>query len=254
MLKIAGFISALVVSAAVVCCAAEPAPKDIEAKFSKLLRNTMITSVKTSPVNGLYEVVAGPNVFYYSPEGEGHLVFGQIVDKDGNNLTAEVQNKLHAEFDKIRDTKTAELLKTLPLNKAVKVGNGPNTIIEFTDPDCPFCRRVDKFLSSRTDVTRYVFLYPLEQLHPNSKAKAVYILSSKDKESALRRVFSGKYDNGELPIPNSDMPKHPEEVKLLAGNMKIGQELGVQGTPMLFVNGSLVNGADFKRISQLLKL
>ena len=42
--------------------------------------------------------------------------------------------------------------------KAVRIGSGPNTVIEFTDPDNPHGRKAAQFLAGRTDVTRHVFL------------------------------------------------------------------------------------------------
>lgn len=247
-------VIALLAGMATGCFAGEPTKDELQARYSKVLRNTKISSIRPSPVKGLYEVTAGPNVFYFNPDGDGLLVFGQIVDKDGKNLTAEVQERVRAEYNKVQEKRTAEILKNLPLEKAVRIGNGPNTIIEFTDPDCPYCRKLDAFLTARNDVTRYVFLFPLDQLHPKARAKSVFILNSKDTGQAFRDVFSGKYDqDGGLSITNADLAKYPSEVKRLIDGMKIGQELGVQGTPMLFVNGSMVNGADTKRISQLLK-
>lgn len=246
-------VSALVALGAT--CFAQPvAPTtaEVEVKFGKLLRNTKVTSIKAAPVAGLYEVTAGPNVFYYSPDGDGYLVIGQILDKDGKNLTAEVQGKLRSEYQKVQEQRAQAMLKNIPLDKAVKIGNGPNTIIEFTDPDCPYCRKVDDFLARRSDVTRYVFLNPLDQLHPNARAKSVFILNSKNKEKAFRDVFAGAYDKGGLTISTADLVKYPAETKQLAEGMRIGQELGVQGTPMLFVNGNMVNGADINRIAQLL--
>jgi len=247
-----GLVAVAMAVGATACFGKAPATSEVEAKFSKILRNTKVTSVRESGVVGLYEVIAGPNVFYYSPEGEGHLIFGQIVNKDGQNLTAAVQQKLRDEYAKVQEERAVEMLKSLPLDQAVTVGNGPNTIIEFTDPDCPYCRKVDEFLSKRTDITRHVFLFPLESIHPASRAKSVFILSSKDKAKAFREVFAGKYDRA-LPISASDLSKYPAENNQVNAGIKIGQELGVQGTPMLFVNGKMVNGADFNKIQQLLK-
>lgn len=235
--------------------ASAPTVAEVEGQFNKILRNTKISSIKPSPVAGLFEVISGPNVFYFapSPGGEGHLVFGQIVDKDGKNLTGEVQAKLKAEYQKVQDKVSAEKLKKIDLSLAVKIGSGPNTIIEFTDPDCPYCRKVDQFLSDRKDVTRYVFLNPIDQLHPMARAKSVFVLNSKNTGKSLKEVFAGKYDKGGLPIGNSDLSKYPAESKRLTAGMEIGRELGVQGTPMLFVNGHMVNGADTAKITQFLK-
>jgi len=249
--------SCFVVAMALACIAsscfagAAPTTVEVEQKFKKILRNTKVESISESPIRGLYEVVAGPNVFYFSPEGAGYLVFGNIVDNEGKNVTAENLSAIRAKFMEKRKKVVAEKLKGAPLDKAVKIGNGKNVVIEFTDPDCPYCRKVDSYLSARRDVTRYVFLNALPY-HKDAKAKSVYILNSKNKAKAMHEVFTGKHD-AVLPISNADLSKYPEALSKLEAGMKYGREVGVQGTPLLFINGEEVNGADFKKIGELLK-
>lgn len=235
-----------------------PSIQDVEAKFSKILKNTKVTSVKSTPITGVYEIIAGPNVFYFSPDGNGHLIFGNIVDSTGKNLTAEVQLLHKEEFQKERERQQKERAGSLQkkiadvdLTQAIKIGTGPNVVVEFTDPDCPFCRKVDNFLSARSDVTRYIFLFPLD-MHPDAKAKSLFIYSSSDRDKALREVFSGRYDTGRVPMNNNIATAQASD-KLLATSIKIGRDLGVQGTPMLLVNGQLVDGADLAKIGSLLK-
>ena len=257
MLKTKGYVSLLMMSAALAApCfsfAGVPTTAEVEAKFSKILRNTKVASVKASPIPGLYEIISGPNVFYFAPEGEGHLVFGQIVDKDGNNLTSAIQDKLKAASQKEKEKASVALLKNLDLSQAVKIGSGPNIVIEFTDPDCPYCRKADKILLKLSaEVTRYVFLFPLDQLHPQARAKSILVHTSKDKAATLHDVFAGKYDR-ELPAATADAGKIENATKLLEGGIKAGVGLGVQGTPMLFINGNMVNGADEQRIISLLQ-
>ena len=258
MIKIKGYVSLFTMLAAftVPCMSfagAIPTTADVEAKFSKILKNTKVASVKESPVPGIYEIISGPNVFYFAPAGDGHLIFGQIVDRDGKNLTAAIQSGLKASFDKEKEKGNVAKLQKLDFSQAVKIGNGPNVVIEFTDPDCPFCRKADKILQQYSaDVTRYVFLFPLEQLHPQAKAKAIMIHSNKDKAATLHDVFAGKYDRG-LPPCETDPTKLAIATKLVEGSVQAGNDLGVQGTPMLYINGNMVNGADEQRIVSLLK-
>ena len=81
----------------------------------------------------------------------------------------------------------------LDIGKSITIGSGPKTVIEFTDPDCPFCRKASKYFEGRSDVTRHVFFYPLPR-HPKAKEKAQYILSQMDRATAYREVMSGKMD------------------------------------------------------------
>ena len=129
------------------------ASDDVRTEKENLMKsfpNLNVDGFRESPLKGLYEITAGEQVFYFSPEG--YLFFGEIWTKDGKNLTAEMRDKV-----------MADRIKNLPLDKALKIGNGPKKVIEFTDPDCPYCRKVDNFLANRTDVTRYVYFVPLRK-------------------------------------------------------------------------------------------
>ncbi len=229
-LKIGGLILIVITTAGL-----SAAKENLNAEKDNLLKNfpnLRVDNVRESPVKGLYEVVAGNQVFYFSPEG--YLMFGELWTKEGKNLTAEMREKV-----------LAEKVKQIPLDKALKIGSGPRQVIEFTDPDCPFCRKVDDYLSKRTDITRYVFFYPLRKIHPDSEKKARYILSHKEKEHAFREVFSGSMDG--KPIPQDE-----NRSTQLEDMEKVAQGIGVQGTPAIWVDGTPINGADIPRISSLL--
>ena len=206
--------------------------KDEVDSLKKSFPNLKVDRVAESPVKGLYEILAGDQVFYFSPDG--YLMFGELWTKEGKNLTAEVRDKV-----------LAEKVKSIPLNKALKIGNGSRQVIEFTDPDCPFCRKVDELLSKRTDVTRYVFFLPLRQIHPEAEKKVQYILSQKDREKAFREVVSGALDGKAL-------PETAHKNMMLEEMENVAKSLGVRGTPALWVDGTAVNGADIPRISALL--
>lgn len=199
----------------------------------KTFPNMKLDGFRESPLKGLYEITAGEQVFYFSPEG--YLFFGEIWTKDGKNLTAEMREKV-----------VAERINSLPLDKALKIGNGPKKVIEFTDPDCPYCRKVDNFLSKRTDVTRYVYFVPLRRIHPDAEKKARYILSQSDKDKAFRDVFEGMLDGKPISIADGAQQQQLEEME------KIATGLGVRGTPALWIEGAHVNGADIQRITGLL--
>ena len=199
----------------------------------KTFPNMKLDGFRESPLKGLYEITAGEQVFYFSPEG--YLFFGEIWTKDGKNLTAEMREKV-----------VAERINTLPLEKALKIGNGPKKVIEFTDPDCPYCRKVDNFLSKRTDVTRYVYFVPLRRIHPDAEKKARYILSQSDKDKAFRDVFEGVLDGKPISIADGAQQQQLEDME------KIAAGLGVRGTPALWIEGAHVNGADIQRITGLL--
>ncbi len=210
---------------------------DAAASFKKDYPAATIESVEKTDIEGLYEVVGGGNVFYYHPR-TGNILFGEIYTKGGKNLTAERREQF-----------AAAKIKSLPLDKAIKIGNGKNIVIEFTDPDCPFCRKAEGFFKDRRDVTRYVFLFPLQQIHPKSVAKSLEVLceKGKDRAKAYREAMAGSLGSRE-PVSCDDQ----KASGLLAEYVKLGNELGVRGTPAFWVNGISVSGADFKKLSELL--
>jgi len=109
--------------------------------------------VKT-PYSGLYEIVAGDQLLYTDEMGQ-YLFDGSVIDaKSRTNLTEQRSKQLFAiNFD------------TLPLNLAVKKvkGNGKRKMAYFTDPNCGFCRKLEQELSNVSNVTLYLFMYPIFQ-------------------------------------------------------------------------------------------
>ncbi len=211
-----------------------------EEAVRKALPQLKIDSVAESQIKGLYEVVTGNNVFYFYPEKD-LLVVGDIYSVAGQNITGEKKRELKAKAQQ----QTLAKLNDIPLEKAVKIGDGAKKVIEFTDPDCPYCRRASEGLKSRTDVTRYVFLTPLA--HPNAINKVYYILNAKDREKAYHEMMEGK------PLPASTEEYSKEIKDLAAQHMEFARTLGIDGTPSFFINGQQVVGADMEKINNLLK-
>ena len=190
-------------------------------------------SLSPTEIPGLYEVISGQNIFYYYPEKD-LILTGEMIGKGLKNITAERRGVL-----------ASELAKTLPLDKAVKIGDGKKTVIEFTDPDCPFCRKAFEYFSKRTDVTQYVFFAPLA--HPGAILKIQYILGADNKTQAFDAMMLGQE------IPASAKPVTPEIKALAQEHLELARKLGIQGTPTFFVKGEQVVGADTKKLDELLK-
>ena len=204
-----------------------------EGAFRQAFPQVKFDSFEQTDIKGLYEVVMGQNILYFLPEKD-YIFVGEIYTKDGKSITAEKKGKL-----------AAKLVQSLPLEKAVKIGDGKKVVIEVTDPDCPYCRKASEFFIKRTDVTRYVFFAPLA--HPAAINKIHYILSAENKAKAYEEMMLG------MNIPAS-APAVSDAVKALAQeHLALAKKVGVQGTPTFFIGGQQVVGADTKKIEQLLK-
>jgi thiol:disulfide interchange protein DsbC len=213
---------------------ADPSTKALEA-FKKAYRGTQVESAAGTGISGLFEVVTGGNILYFTPEGN-YLLFGEIFTPQGKNITAQRREEL-----------TTKRLAELPLDAAVRIGTGRHRVIEFTDPDCPYCRKASRFFRDRRDVTRYVFFAPLVQLHPDAERKAAWILAAKDRGKAYQEVMEGKRDKERFPQPDK------RASDLVMQHRQIASRMGVMGTPLFWINGKMVQGANIPVIEKLLK-
>jgi len=141
----------------------------------------------------------------------------------------------------IRPAAAAEI----DVSKAITIGSGPKTVVEFTDPDCPFCRKASKYFEGRRDVTRHVFFYPLTR-HPKAREKAQFVLSMPDKARAYHDVMSGKMDS--VPLPAAT----PDGIRLQEQQLEIAKKSKVNSTPTFMINGRIIEGFDIQKIEDAL--
>jgi thiol:disulfide interchange protein DsbC len=196
-------------------------------------QNTYETFTPTS-IRGIYEVYNGRQVYYYLQEGD-FLLLGNIISKDGKNLTQESNSK-----------RVASKLVNLPLDQALKVGSGKTTVVEFIDPNCHYCRlSFDFFAKRKNDVTLYVFFFPLSE---DSERKIRHIFCAKDKAKAYEDALSGKLDGSDKLNLCSD--KGVEDI--MKSHQQIGAKVGIRATPLFYIKGQVVNGFDQPVIEKLL--
>jgi len=134
----------------------------------------------------------------------------------------------------------------IEFSKAVVVGSGPKKVVEFTDPDCPYCRNASKFFDRRADVTRYVFFNPLPN-HPRAKEKVQYILSQENKARAYHEAMAGRFDN--VPKLTGITEKG---IRLQVEQAAIAKGFNVDSTPTFIINGRIIVGLDVKKIEEAL--
>ena len=182
-----------------------------------------IDEVRKTPMNGLYEVRVGNDLFYTDAKGN-YLIQGELID------TAQQRNLTEERVAKI----TAVDFSTLPMGDAFTIvrGNGQRKIAVFEDPNCGYCKRFEKDLSKVDNVTVYMFLYPI--LGPDSADKARNHWCAKDKPSAWLDWMVR-----EKAAPNASC-----DVAAIARNVDFGRKYKITGTPtIIFSDGSRVPGA-----------
>jgi thiol:disulfide interchange protein DsbC len=191
----------------------------IKTQFEKEYPSMKIKSVLPSPIPGLYEVFTNGNILYIDKSGKYVLAGASLVeDSSKRNLTAERMKEL-----------TAIKFDSLPLKDAIaiKKGSGAYKFAVFSDPDCPYCKSLEQGLekSGISDYTAYIFLFPLKELHPDAAVKAESIWCAKDKNEAWNNwMIKGI-------APEKASCENP-----LAANGKLAENLGISGTPTIYLN------------------
>lgn len=183
-----------------------------------------INEVSKTPIPGLFEIRVNDNEIYYSDAEGNYLIQGHLIDvRQKRNLTEERIDKLLA-ID----------FKSLPFKDAFTVvrGNGARKMAIFSDPNCGYCKRIERDLARLDNVTIHVFLYPV--LGPGSTEKSKLVWCSKERGQAWLDLML----KDQLPSAAAC------DVQAIQRNLAFGQKLKVQGTPTLFfADGSRVPGA-----------
>lgn len=189
----------------------------------KLGLNAKVKSVSPSPIAGVYEVLVGNEVFYTDTNSK-YLIQGDIIEiATGKNLTEQKQ----ADLNRI---KWSELNPANAL-KAVR-GNGSRQLAVFSDPNCGYCKRLDKSLQQLDNVTIYTYLIPI--LSPDSAQKSKQIWCSADPQ----KTYIDWMINGIAPSGKSDCTTPLDK------NMAFAKTYGITGTPTIFfTDGSRFPGA-----------
>ena len=189
----------------------------------KLGANAKVRSVSPAPVSGLYEVLVGNDVFYTDSSGK-YLIQGEIIElATGKNITEQRQTDLNR-------IKWADLL---PANAIKTVrGNGSRQLAVFSDPNCGYCKRLEKSLQQLDNVTVYTYLLPV--LGPDSLQKSKQIWCAADPYKAyMDWMISGSAPSGKGDCATP-----------LDKNMAFAKSYGITGTPTLFfTDGSRFPGA-----------
>jgi thiol:disulfide interchange protein DsbC len=195
--------------------------QNIESRFP----GAHVLDVQPSAIPGVYEVYMGDQIVYSDAMGD-YLLVGSMVDTQTKQNLTDARMNEHGKID----------FSALPVDRAIKIvkGNGSRKFAVFSDPDCPFCQQLEKTLLSVTDITMYVFLYPIASLHPQAPAKAHAIWCAADRQQAWNQWMQEK----KLP-PAKTCSGDP-----IDGLQKLGDTLHVNSTPTLFfANGRRVAGA-----------
>lgn len=155
-----------------------------------------------------------------------YVVSGNVIRlNDGENLTRQRSAQMNS----------VDISK-IPLADALLLGkpSAKTRVIVFTDPECPYCRKLHEELKEvvrrDSEVAFLIKLFPLP-MHPNAYDISRSIVCNNSMEY-LELSFAGK----PVPPPNCDIPVIDETIAL-------ARELGIHSTPTLVMpDGRVIPG------------
>jgi len=222
-MRASAFLAAIGVAAFLGLPAAAQDADQVKAALKQKLPDAPIDSVRKVPYGGLYEVTAGGDVLY-TDANTSFLFMGSIVDlKTKENITEARMRQVNAiKFEQ------------LPLDSAIKItrGNGSRKIAIFEDPHCGYCKRFERDLQGISDITVYVFLYPMLSADSVEKSKAIWCSKDQGKawlDAMLKEQYPEAAGSCTTPVDK---------------NLALGQSKRITSTPtIIFENGERIPGA-----------
>lgn len=194
-------------------------------------------------------------ILYVTPDGK-HFLVGALFDEQGKNLTTEQIAKYVT--GPVLDGAWAKLEQA---NWFATGAKDPKTIIyEVDDPNCPFCHLFwlanQPYLKEGLQI-RHILVGIVTD---SSRAKAAAILESPDPGAAFNKnerdynVKGPENDAGAIaPLKNPSK----QTLSKLDANYRLMQELGVRGTPGIFLkdkDGKVQRIDGLPKLSELPKL
>jgi thiol:disulfide interchange protein DsbC len=221
--------------------------KSIEQKIKAILPNAPISKIEISNIQNIYKAYLPNGQILYIAPHEELIIAGEIFKPNGYSITQQDQKIWQQELEAKQIINLTPLQLTTDSLK-VDFGSGSKKydLVIFTDPECPYCRKVEVALKDK-NVTVYYNFMPLS-FHKNAFPWSLDILSSKNPKQIIHDILSEKNIKIE----------HTKEAQMQLDKMiKKAQDLNITGTPKLFVIDKtlnkvvdVINGADIPKIEK----
>jgi protein-disulfide isomerase len=197
----------------------------------------------------------------------------------------QILTKLTALEEKIDKVRTAAATTQRPVGPdpahayALPVGQSPSrgaangaiTIVEFSDYQCPYCAKAEPLVKSFVDVypknSRVVFKhFPLVSIHPNAMPAALAAAAAQKQGKFWEMhelLFANQHKLGAeqynqfakqlgLNVDKFEADMKSDEIKAaVQEDVKLAQQVGVRGTPTIFVNGKLLQNRTVEGFKEL---
>jgi thiol:disulfide interchange protein DsbC len=208
-----------------------------------LPQNQTIEILKTTPIySQLAPLLKSGKIKARATQKDGFYII-ELQAPRGNINIFVTKDKKYTILGRVIDNKTKKLIQPdFPKNAQIikkgvmfTFGKGKKELYLVTDPECPFCRMMEK---QKRDVLEknykvHVILMPLP-FHKHAKAMSYYVLAGKtDAERAkrMKEVLLGSDAWKNFHPTKEQIAKFNKE---LEASQKAASELGARGTPSVY--------------------
>ncbi|GIX30469.1 MAG: glutaredoxin [Porticoccaceae bacterium] len=217
----------------------EEASRAIAESLTRALPGVEHGAVRESPIPGLYQVELEGGLFLFATADGRYLINGELYESRPEglaNLTEEA-----------RKVERRRLLAELAPDEAIvfPARAGRRAVLwVFTDVDCGYCRRFHQEVPALNEAgveVRYL-AFPRTGPGTPSADRLATAWCSEDRRAALTALKAGKA------VPVRVCADNP-----VARHYRLGERLGVQGTPALYLaDGTSIPG--YRPAAELLEI
>jgi len=198
---------------------------DAKAKLEAAMPGVSIDSIQVLDNTGLYEVIIKGEILYFSHDMR-YAIQGDVIELASRENITEVKR---VELRKIAlaAVSDADMITYEPKGKT------EYNLIVFTDIDCGYCRKLHNEMAeyNALGIRIQYMAYPRAGVDSEAYEKAVDVWCADDRKQAMTDAKNGLEVNS----------KHCESP--VAQQYQLGRQLGVNGTPSLFLaDGSILPG------------
>lgn len=200
------------------------AEKAIRVTINNTFPDIEITGIKKSPVNGLYEVLLGPELVYATGDGR-YILQGDLIDmQQKRNLSEEKRSD--GRMTLLSGISSDEYIEYSPAERK-------HTVYVFTDIDCGYCRKLHRDMSElnkRGIAVRYL-AFPRAGINSATSKQMDSVWCASNRQKAMNEAKQGM----RVSKKTCDSP--------VARQFALGQDMGVRGTPAIFTEkGESISG------------
>lgn len=223
-MKVSTLAAMLITTLLLSAQAIQAGPREIRQQLKKSMPGLDVSTIRTTPIKGIYEVEVGMQVAYVSSDGK-HLIIGRLIEVESKkNLTESRQEAILKTLIGTLGTKDMIIIKPRKVKRTITV---------FTDVDCPYCSKLHKEVPklNKAGVSVQYLLYPRNGPNTSTFRKSISVWCADDPIKEIGRAKQG------LKIEQKDC-ENP-----VMKNYNLGKRIGITGTPTIILDsGKMLGG------------